>query len=595
MKKKLSIILILLLISLSVPNLSGRISAETSSKLYTEGSLIMYSGKALSLHGVNITELSWSSYGDGSSITGFSDADLAFNKAINDWNCNLIRIAVNPTFYLYGGTHKGITRTATEYQNMVDKFITTATNKGIVVVLDCHSYQAVTKNVVDFWKITAPKYNDNGLVMYGLLNEPYGNWSTYYEGGTITVDATKETENVIGMTELLDIVRSLSDNVVVIGGTDFAFELKCMTKEDLITLGKNREAYTGLSADEYANKYYLCREDRVGNGIVFDSHIYYIKYGRKEDAISKILGKYPILVGEYGPLESYGNDNNITLSQEESEYLSQIHTFISENHLSSTAWGMGAAPFLTMNNHSVTTPFGESVRSFVAINGSDRIINQSNPEYNSYSGNLLKDHYTSYKSIAEFPNGSIIEHQAFYNQAHKNGNKVGNDIIKYITDGDTENLYDIYEWYDHRMGVEFTLSDTFACYELNISSGYPGYPDKYKIFISDNKETLYKEENCIENLTTEHIGTVKYNIDRRVKYVAFLAQGYVRIHEIELKGTIVGDINKDGIINAKDLTELCNILLNINIPSGQNALSDINKDNKIDILDLIKAKKNLVQ
>ena len=580
--------------TLSVSNLSGRICAESSNELYTEGNLIMHSGKALSLHGVNITELSWSSYGDGSSITSFSDADIAFNKAINDWNCNLIRIAVNPTYYLYGGTHKNITRTAAQYQSMVDKFITNATNKGIVVVLDCHSFQAVTKNVVDFWKIAAPKYNDNGLVMYGLLNEPYGDWSEYYEGGIKSIDDTGETENVIGITELLDIVRSLSDNVVIIGGTDFAFELKYITKEDLLSLGRKRAAYTGLSANDYANKYYLCREDRIGNGIVFDSHIYYIKYGRKEDAISKVLGKYPIILGEYGPLESYGNNGNTSLSQEELEYLSQIHAFISENHLSSTAWGMGAAPFLTMNNHSVTTAFGESVKNFIAINGNERIINQSNPQYNSYSGNLLKDHYASYKPIVEFPNGSVIEHQAFYNQAHRNGNKVGSDIVKYITNGDTENLYDIYEWFDHRMGVEFTLSDTYACNEISISSGYPGYPDKYKIFASETKETLYNAENRIENLTTEHIGTVKYNIDRRVKYVAFLAQGYVRIHEVELKGTIIGDINKDGIINANDLTELRKILLNGNTTPGQKTLYDINKDDKNNILDLIRAKKNLI-
>lgn len=588
MKKAISFILIGVIIVVSSFITVFSASPQKSNELYTSGRTIMYGGKVLSLKGVNITELSWSSYGDGSSEPYKSDADISFNTAVNSWNCNLIRIAVNPDFYLYGGTYKNVYRTAEQYRDMVDRFITVATDKGIAVVLDCHTYDSITNTVMDFWKTAAPKFDDNGLVMYGLLNEPtVENWSVYYEGGTVNSVINGNSITVMGMPALLDCVRELSDNVVVIGGIDFAFDLGYITKEDLKILGSKRTAATGLTAEEYADKYYFCRTDRLGNGIVFDSHIYYAKYSKKDAAIGSVAEQFPILIGEYGPLEDYGTDGNTVLSTEECDYLAEIHRFINENRLASAAWGMGAAPFLTMQNGTTVTQFGEIVRNFLSDNS--RI--DTSQDNAVYKGNLLRERCSSYRPIAEFPDGNIVEHTTFYNQAHRNGNNVGIGIVNAVTDGNTDELYDIYEWFDHRMGIEFTLNDIYACNEFRLSTGYPGYPDRYKVYASVSKETLYASENLIVGLSTENIGTVIYRIDKAVKYIAFLADGYVRIREVELYGTVFGDINSDSQISARDLVELRQILLEVKKVVGITTVSDINRDGKINILDLIRLKK----
>lgn len=561
-------------------------SAVTPLKLYTSGRYLKCADRTVSLQGVNLTELSWSTYGDGSTADGQSDADRSLERALS-WNCGVIRLAVNPEFYLYGGTHKDVFRTAQQYQAMVDRFITAITEKDITVILDCHAYYGVTDTVVDFWKTAAPKYDGNDLVMYGLLNEPTGSWEAYYEGGVI--DMGGEAVRVKGMPELLDTVRALSDNVAVIGGIDFAFYLTYITEKDLRVFGETREAATGLRAEEYVNKYFLCREDRVGNGIVFDAHIYSTKPSDWTSLFSDVMAEYPLLIGEYGPSDDSGVLTSLT--DEQSAYLDRMFDFISGNRLSSTAWGMSAWPFLSLPDGTVTA-FGVPVREFIGRSSAD--LGAGCDGGSAYEGNLLSQHYSAYRPITErIADGMIFESRTFYSQAHRDGISVGSAVVQFITDGDTETLYDIYEWFDYRMGAVFTLDDLLACSEIRLSSGLPGYPDRYKIFVSNSLSTLFNPENCIENLTVEHTGTVSYPIDRQVKYLAFLADGYVRLKEIALFGTVISDADADGRVTAGDLAFMRRVLTGAQSGDGICARLDANLDGRFDLLDLVRTKKRI--
>ncbi|MBR4073470.1 MAG: cellulase family glycosylhydrolase [Clostridia bacterium] len=586
MKKTLSVIIAIAIILCMQLNPLNTASANNNEPyLYTSGRNIMLGEDILSLHGVNITEFSWCVYGDGSNAAGQSNAHKAYKIATDVWNCNIIRLAVKPELYLYGGEYYGTVRTAEQVRALVDEFVTDATNRGIVVILDCHGYYGVTDTIIDFWKIAAAKYDKNEMVMYGLLNEPTGDWKTYYEGGNLYENNTNYT--VVGMPTLLDTVRSISDNIAVIGGIDYAFDLSRITYADLAEFGGTRSAYTGLSGEQYAQKYFLCRQDRLGKGIVFDSHIYSTKPADWGRYVGNTMSQYPVLVGEYGP--SYRSGVLSELTDAEKDYLIKIFDFIKQNKLYSTAWGMNAWPFLSTPDGTIT-PFGNEVRKFISETATKTEQN--------FDGNLLNNHYSSYKPLGEqIADSYIYESRTFYNQAHRNGNKVGSSIVYYLTDGDTETAYDIYAWHGYRMGLEFEMDQLLACHEISISSGQPGYPDFFKIYASDSLSTLYNEENLIENLTKAHTGTVTYTIDRQIKYIAFLAAGenggQMRMKELALFGTLLGDISGNGKLDADDLTSIRKILLDVLSDEGITARANINSDNSIDILDFIKLKKEM--
>lgn len=585
MKRILSLVLVTAFLFL-LPNCTvSAENTEKTSEIYVEGRSFMFDGEELSLHGVNITELSWSTYGDGNTAEGESDAHHSFELATETWNCNFLRIAVNPEYYVNGGVHKGVERTAEEFRALVDEFVTGATSRGIFVILDCHGYYGVTDLILDFWRIAAKKYDDNGRVIYGLLNEPTGDWKTYYEGGTLTEN--NETFKVYGMPVLVDLVRSISDNVALIGAIDYAYHLTYITRSDLAVLGESRSGATGLTADEYVQKYYLAREDRVGNGIAFDSHIYSTKPADWELYVGSVMKEFPLVIGEYGPSARQGVLSNLT--DDEETYLERMFNFVKTNKLHTTAWGISAWPFLATSNGRVT-PFGQAVSKFIAENTTKIEL--------GYTGNLLANHIAEFKPIAQKLNSKeVAENQTFYNHAHKSGANIGDSVITYITDGNTEAQCDIFALYDHRMGIEFKLDNLLACNEIKISSGNQNSPDFYKVYASNSLDTLYDEKNLLENLSKAHNGTVTYAIDKQIRYIAFLAQGdnggHIHIKELELYGKKIGDLDDNGKVNADDLNLFKKLLAGLQANNFSVSLTDTNADSNFDIRDLVRIKKQV--
>lgn len=546
--------------------------------LSTKNNKLMLGDTPVALRGVNIPQFSWSAHGDGS-------ADTALYQAVNDWKCSIVRLAVDPNVYVNGGVGTGtgqtVSKTAVEYQALIDRFVTSLTNNGIAVVLDCHAYSGAYDTVVSFWDIAAPKYDYNELVMYGLVNEPISEWAVWYEGGDVTLPGSGVHKNSIGIPALLDRIRAVSDNVAVIGGIDWAFDLSGISSDGLASLAADRASALGMSQTQYISKYSLLSGSRKGRGIVLDTHIYSHKSLNWDAVIGAASKEYPVLVGEYNPYFRSGVLS--ALNAQEKAFLQKIFRWITENGFSSTSWSLGAEPFLTDHAGNITA-IGVAVKEFVKTGKWDC----------SQAENLIYQHFSSARSIYKnVAGGNVGYNNLFIDQAHLNGEKIGNEIITNIIDGETATHYDIYPADGIYMGMQYTLDDVYACYEIRMTSGLGGYPDKYRIFASDTLDDLYAQENMLENFTNEHTGTVTYTIDRPVKYIAFLGYDYVRIKEFSVSGVNFGDMNADYRIDAADVVLLRKQLLGFETKTT--ACGDVTRDNDVDIRDLVKLKKELLE
>lgn len=551
-------------------------STETkNNELSVSGNRIVNgSGEALSLRGVNITELSWSVYGDGSTETGNSDAEKSVVQAVEDWGCTLIRLAVNPTYYLYGGTSGGVTRTAAQYRALVDRMVAYITEeKKIPLILDCHEYYGINVTAENFWRTASEIYDKNELVMYGLLNEPVSSWEILFEGGTLPSGEVK------GLSDIIKAIRAQSDNIIVIGGTDWAFDLSMFCDKAFLSFAQERAAALGISADSYCANYGLTDSLR-GRGFALDTHIYSDKPMNWDEYIAEAAKEYPVIAGEFGP--AFLEDGEITeLTVQEKAYLNKIYSFIEQHCAGFTAWGMNAWPYLTSTKNSGTvTAWGRSLKNFIA----DESYREEAED------NLLYTQFSSCHPIAsDSPDSQIYSSDMFYKQAHSNGEAVGSKIAAHIIDGDSKTHFDIYEWENHLMGMEYTLNRAYAAAELTLASGFDGMPDRYIIYASDKKETLYSDESRVEALSSDFTGAVSFPLNRHVKYIAVLARGYVRIKELSLSGSIPGDANGDRRLDSHDLINLRKFLLYS--MKEYSAVYDANGNGSIDIIDLIWLKK----
>lgn len=554
-----------------VPN-----SSDYAAGLYVNGNKLLIGTKSVSLQGVNIPHLSWSADGDG------NDVYIALNTATNIWDCPIIRVAVNPQLYLNGGKGKSGNRTAQQYRELVDDIIGSITAKNIVAVLDCHAYSGVYDDVVAFWDIVAPRYDGNELVIYDLVNEPISSWEVWFEGGNITLpDANSTAKTSIGMPALIDRIRAVSDNVIAVGGIDWAYNLANVTGAGFASFASQRANVLGMDVSEYESAYSISAPSRKGRGIMLSSHIYSNSPLNWAASLSEAKQYFPVLIGEYNP---YYRDGVLSeLNAQETAYLQKIFRLVSDNGFSSTAWALGAEPYLTDHAGNITA-IGTAVKEFVNTGKYE----SEQPE------NLIYQYYSAATAIVQQKTtGNIWGNNGFINQAHSGSNATGTKIVSYLIDSDTATHYDIYAYDDYFLGMVYQLDGTYPCYEVRMTSGLQGYPDRYRIFASANQSTIFSSENLIEDFSVDISGnTLTINIDRPVRYIAFLAQDYVRIKEVSLLGTVFGDLNVDREVNEADLTELRKRLLGEQ--SGFTSSGDVNNSGEIDICDLVALKNRII-
>jgi len=170
-------------------------------------------------HGVDRPSLEWSAGGDHLSAGDF--------RLMASWKANVVRIALNQDYWLFGDGAKG-------YQTTVLQTVEWAKQAGMDVILDLHwsdkgsqgtvapaQQQMADANSLTFWQQVAAFYKDDGRVLFELYNEPHDiSWDVWLGGGSAG------DFKAVGMQQLYDAVRATgAQNLVIAGGLDWAFDL----------------------------------------------------------------------------------------------------------------------------------------------------------------------------------------------------------------------------------------------------------------------------------------------------------------------------------------------------------------------------------
>ncbi|MCM8536207.1 MAG: glycoside hydrolase family 5 protein [Lentisphaeraceae bacterium] len=246
-------------------------------ELRTDGNVLKNTAnESVWLQGLSIPSLEWSDKGDyihNSVVIG-----------IEEWNANAIRLPVSDKFW-FG--QKGKDKTGETYRKLVDDLIEASATRGAYVILDLHTYRAAKQSTIDFWVNAAERYKNHPAVLFGLLNEPHGiDWEVWRNGGEVSSGKKKANEiaenkekhgtfKSPGMQAVLEAVRETgAKNICVVGGLGWSYSLAGILKG-------------------------FALEDKVGNGIMYDTHVYPWKRGWQKNFLD-VAAKHPILVGENG-------------------------------------------------------------------------------------------------------------------------------------------------------------------------------------------------------------------------------------------------------------------------------------------------------
>lgn len=228
-------------------------------------------GKVAWLQGVNVPSLDWMPEGD--------HIFRSVQVALDDWKCSLIRLPINDEYWYGRGPRQADGGGA--YRALVDSIVQAVARRGKYVDLDLHDYKAPKPAQLAFWKAVATLYKNNPAVFFGLLNEPHDvSWDVWQKGGTVEEtprkgDTPAVTYESPGLQKVVDTIRGTgAQNVVIVGGNDWAYDLSGVL--------------TGHALD-----------DRGGQGIMYDTHIYNWKTDWQHKVLD-VAAKYPVLIGEVG-------------------------------------------------------------------------------------------------------------------------------------------------------------------------------------------------------------------------------------------------------------------------------------------------------
>lgn len=303
-------------------------------------------GENVWLQGLSIPSLEWSESGD--------NIHTSIVIGVEEWKANAVRLPVSDKFW-FG--KKGKDQTGETYRKTVDDMITAAASRGAYVILDLHTYRAPKESTILFWKNAAERYKNHPAVLFGLLNEPHGiDWETWKNGGLVTTKKKKSEEiaennqkhgdfQSPGMQAVLDAVRETgAKNICVVGGLGWSYDLSGIL--------------TGYAL-----------EDKTGNGIMYDTHVYPWKRGWQKNFLD-VAAKHPILLGENGcepePLDFIPKSAH----EDPHTWAPDMIGCIQKYKLNWTAWSFhpSASPRVLQDwNYTPTSFWGKYV--FDALNG----------------------------------------------------------------------------------------------------------------------------------------------------------------------------------------------------------------------------------
>lgn len=387
MLKKLSctLLCLMLLLSAAMPTSLAE-DAETDITLYVRGNKIVDGqGNIVRLYGVNCPSLEWTPGGD--------NMPEAVIEAFDNWDCNLVRLPMNQDFWFGYGANQSDEGKA--YRELIDTIVNIAAERNKYIWLDLHWSNAGTEwgkytgqhkmpdeNSLTFWLSVAEAYKNHPNVLFGLYNEPYDvSWSVWKNGGevseTLPVSGGIKRETIkykaVGMQTLIDAIRGIgANNIVIVGGLDWGFDLSRVTDPD----------YELVDTEE-------------GNGIVYDTHPYPWKNKNWSHIIDKTGAKHPVIVGEFG-IEADAKDPTKPDNSQFKNYYETLINWIEEHQYSFAAWSFhpSAGPSIIENWQYDPTPYhGAYVKDFLTRVSAKGV---SLFDGKTYTGNMVNIHPGEY-------------------------------------------------------------------------------------------------------------------------------------------------------------------------------------------------------
>ena len=338
--------------------------------LHQDGNrLVDENGNKVRLLGVNCASLEWTSRPE--------ELLRSVCVACDEWHANAIRLPVSQDRWFGFGKDQADDPSGEKYRNRVDEILAAAASRGKYLLLDLHRSNCgrfgeyVSGNLADegsliFWKDAALRYRNHPNVVFDLFNEPFLiSWDTWLNGGDVTLyyrdrdigqqimfqhDGSEETHSftyhVPGMQRMADEIRSTgANNLLMIAGLDWGYEL-----------------------DGIVNGYEV--DDRGGNGILLDSHLYPCKALDAWDRlVTAAADRYPIIIGECGhygeaPVEHEWPQRDIS-----ERWVPRLLSWIDEHDYHVTAWDFHhqAGPSLVENltDYTPTPYWGKYFKQFL--------------------------------------------------------------------------------------------------------------------------------------------------------------------------------------------------------------------------------------
>ena len=339
-------------------------------------------GCNIRLKGVNVDGLEFDPNGNQGPGTYNTVA-----QSVTAWGANIIRLPMNQDWWFGCGNNQVI------YQNVVDSVVNYCNANNVYVLLDLHwsgkrtgatdpcgagwGSDSSTKqqympddNSVTFWASVAGRYANNPAVLFDLYNEPYdydGNgWTLWRDGGTgINPSYNFHTP---GMQALLNTIRGTgANNVVVVGGLDYAYDL------------------TGIVGSNCGGAPCALTDTAGGQGIIYASHIYPWKGSASpsvpgywgptngDGKITPATSSFPVFIGEFGE-NLYFNPPGNSVSDPTGAWDQDLLQWMDGNNSNNyayngTAWDMHASssPCLIANwSFTPTTYHGVPVKNWLA-------------------------------------------------------------------------------------------------------------------------------------------------------------------------------------------------------------------------------------
>lgn len=208
------------------------------------GKIINDKGKNVLLKGVSRTGLEYGYVDLAAMIPETIDFDLTTMKK---WGFNSVRFPLRDRFWLDDA----------DYRDKIKHWVSRTLDNDMHVVLDLHTQQdhpgqdpfmlrsGDGKDALAMWSDVAQAYNNTPRVFFEVFNEPHDiSPLVWWEG-----DAT-----YYGYKEVLGAIRKHADNICILGGLDYAYQLNFLSHNKTLLEDMRRIPNLALSVHPYGYK-----------------------------------------------------------------------------------------------------------------------------------------------------------------------------------------------------------------------------------------------------------------------------------------------------------------------------------------------------